>query len=44
MPADVAAALRDVAAQLGGLLGAAEAERFVRQLQLGGCYFVEAWS
>jgi sulfite reductase alpha subunit-like flavoprotein len=43
MPADVAAAFRDVAAQQGGL-GAAEAERFVRQLQLGGRYFVEAWS
>ncbi len=43
MPADVAAAFRDVAAQQGGF-GAAEAERFVRQLQLGGRYFVEAWS
>ncbi len=44
MPADVAAALMDVAAQQGGLLGAAEAERFVRQLRLGGRYFFEAWS
>jgi sulfite reductase alpha subunit-like flavoprotein len=43
MPADVAAAFRDVAAEQGGL-GEAEAERFVRQLQLGGRYFVEAWS
>jgi hypothetical protein len=45
MRADVAAALRAVAAQQGGVLGAAaEAEPFVRQLQLGGRYFVEAWS
>jgi sulfite reductase alpha subunit-like flavoprotein len=43
MPADVAAAVRDVAAAHGGL-AAPEAERFVRQLEAAGRYQVEAWS
>lgn len=37
------AAWQDVAECHGGL-GKEEAERFIRQLQLTGRYFVESWS
>lgn len=43
MPAGVAAAFEDVAAQHGGL-SKEEAGRYVRQLELTGRYRVEAWS
>ncbi len=43
MPADVAAALRDVCQEHGGL-GKEEAAAYVRRLELTGRYLVEAWS
>jgi sulfite reductase alpha subunit-like flavoprotein len=43
MPADVAAAFRDVVVAQGGL-GREEADKYVRRLQLTGRYHVEAWS
>jgi sulfite reductase alpha subunit-like flavoprotein len=43
MPADVAAALADVACQAGGLSGE-EGAAYIRQLELKGRYHVEAWS
>ena len=43
MPQDVAKALEDIAAQHGGM-GAAEAQAYVRQLELSRRYIVEAWS
>lgn len=43
MPAGVAAAFADVAAAHGGM-GREEAAAWVRQLELKGRYFVEAWS
>jgi sulfite reductase alpha subunit-like flavoprotein len=43
MPADVAAAFRDVAAQHGGM-AEDEAARFVKRMEAAGRYQVEAWS
>lgn len=43
MPRDVATAFEDVVAACGGLTKA-DAEKYVRQLQATGRYFVEAWS
>jgi hypothetical protein len=43
MPADVAAALADVACQAGGM-SAEEGAAYIRQLELKGRYHVEAWS
>ena len=42
MPADVAAAMEDVAVQAGGLSREA-ARQYVRQMELKGRYHVEAW-
>lgn len=43
MPAGVVSALQDVAQEHGGL-AKEEAAKYVKQLELGGRYFVEAWS
>ena len=43
MPADVAAALEAVAARHGGMAPEAAA-KWVRQLETGGRYHIEAWS
>jgi len=43
MPGDVAAAIADVGVREGGM-GEEEARAWVRGLQAGGRYFVEAWS
>ena len=43
MPAAVAAAIEEAVAQQGGL-SRVEAAAYVRRLELGGRYQVEAWS
>ena len=44
MPQEVAAILREGVLQAKGGLTAAEAEKYLRQLELAGRYTVEAWS
>ena len=43
MPQDVSKALEDIAVQQGGM-STADAQVFVRQLELSRRYIVEAWS